>query len=247
MKLFSVSVHPSKALHLSPIIVLCVHVCVQQTDCECTLIVSICNIYRQVVVADSRIHRTLPQVSLWANPNCMHRSWKQSTKEIYNPVTNYDTVIKLLLCANKHSCLILIIHEILTMLRCYLKKNVNIMKRIMRRRRKAGNYKILKNHKSEKEAGGVRGGKHAANWEWRGKKTLKKTYGDSENKMSKEKRSSRVIGQALMKIDSSFPCPDKQESPITTVTPMLSITAGWQVLHWHESRAHAASATASPY
>lgn len=42
-----------------------------------------------------------------------------------------------------------------------MKKNVNITERIMRRR-EAGNYKILKNHKSEKEAGGVRGGKHAA-------------------------------------------------------------------------------------
>lgn len=43
-----------------------------------------------------------------------------------------------------------------------MKRNVNITERIMRRRREAGNYKILKNHRSEKEAGGVRGGKHAA-------------------------------------------------------------------------------------
>ena len=39
-----------------------------------------------------------------------------------------------------------------------MKKNVNIMERIISRKREAGNYKILKNHKSEKEAGGVRGG-----------------------------------------------------------------------------------------
>lgn len=56
-----------------------------------------------------------------------------------------------------------------------------------------------------------------------------------------------MIGQALMKTDSSYPCPDKQESPITAVTPTLSITAGWQALHWHESRVYAASASASPY
>ncbi len=56
-----------------------------------------------------------------------------------------------------------------------------------------------------------------------------------------------VTGRALMKIDSCYPCPDKQESPITSVTPVLSITAGWQALHWHERRASAASASASPY
>lgn len=63
------------------------------------------------------IHRVLPQVSLWANSNCTRCSRKQGTKEIYNPVSNYNTVIKLLLCANKHSCLVLIIHEILTMVK----------------------------------------------------------------------------------------------------------------------------------
>lgn len=42
-----------------------------------------------------------------------------------------------------------------------MKKTVNIMERIMRRR-EAGHYKILKKHRSEKEAGGGWGGKHAA-------------------------------------------------------------------------------------
>ena len=58
-----------------------------------------------------------------------------------------------------------------------------------------------------------------------------------------------ATGRALMKTDSSYPCPDKQESPITAAAmPLLSITAGWQVLRWHEKRAaHAASAGASPY
>lgn len=56
-----------------------------------------------------------------------------------------------------------------------MKKNVNIMERITKRRRRsrgrrrrrrgAGNYKILKNHKSEEETGGVRGGEHAAKCE----------------------------------------------------------------------------------
>lgn len=48
---------------------------------------------------------------------------------------------------------------------CRKKKNVNIMERIMRRRRRrreSGNYKIFNNHKSEKEAGGMHGGQHAA-------------------------------------------------------------------------------------
>lgn len=44
-----------------------------------------------------------------------------------------------------------------------MKKNVNITEKIMRgRRSEAGNYKILKNQKREKGAGGVRSGKHAA-------------------------------------------------------------------------------------
>ena len=30
----------------------------------------------------------------------------------------------------------------------------------------------------------------------------------------------------LMKIDTSYPCPDKPETPITAVTPALSITMG---------------------
>ena len=42
---------------------------------------------------------------------------KQGTEKIYNPVTNNNTVINPLLCANKHSCHILIIHEILTMVK----------------------------------------------------------------------------------------------------------------------------------
>lgn len=56
---------------------------------------------------------------------------------------------------------------------------VNIMNGIMRRR-KVGNYKILKTHRGEKETGGVQR-KHAAKCERRGKKTLKETYGEREN------------------------------------------------------------------
>lgn len=44
------------------------------------------------------------------------------------------------------------------MVKKLFEENVNIMERLMRRRKEAGNYKILKNHKSEKEAGGVREG-----------------------------------------------------------------------------------------
>ena len=77
---------------------------------------------------------------------------------------------------------------------------------------------------------------------------------ESENKMWRDRDGAKVrkedmgvIGPVLMKIDSSYPCPDKQESPITAATPLLSITAGWQVLHWHKRRAQAASASASLY
>lgn len=104
---------------------------------------SVCNIYRYVAAADSHtcIRRSPPQVCSWANPK-LHRNCKQSTKDIYSPVTEYNAVMKPLLCANKHSCHILIIHEILTMLIYDLKKNLNIMKRITMRR-ETGNYKIF--------------------------------------------------------------------------------------------------------
>lgn len=84
----------------------------------------------------------------------------------------------------------------------------------MKKRRGAGNYKILKTHKSEKETVGVRGGKHAAKCERGGKKTLKETYGVSENRTWKDrdraevrKEDMGVIGWELMKIDSSYPVP----------------------------------------
>lgn len=56
-----------------------------------------------------------------------------------------------------------------------------------------------------------------------------------------------TIGQKLMEIDSSYPCPDKERSPITAAIPPLSITVGWRVPYWHQRRAHEASAGASPY
>lgn len=40
------------------------------------------------------------------------------------------------------------------------------------------------------------------------------------------KEDMRVIGWALMKIDSSYPCPDKQESPITAAGAS-AINNGW--------------------
>ncbi len=91
------------------------------------------------------IHRVLPQVSSWANSDYIHCSRNQDTAKIYNPDTNNNTVLKLLLCAYKYCFHILIIYEIRQCRSSYLKKNVNIMERIMRRRSEAGNYKILKN------------------------------------------------------------------------------------------------------
>lgn len=92
--------------------------------------------------------------------NC---SWKYGTKKIYNNVTN--NVIKLLLGANKHSCHIPIIHEKLTMLKKLFEEKCKHNGENYEEEKgegEAGNYKILKNHKSEKEAGGECGGKHAA-------------------------------------------------------------------------------------
>lgn len=71
---------------------------------------------------------------------------------------------------------------LLLLIQGHLRSNyfeVNIMSGIMRRR-KVGNYKILKTHRSEKETGGVQR-KHAAKCEWRGEKTLKETYGERRN------------------------------------------------------------------
>lgn len=113
MKLFSVSVHPSKGLHLSPIMTLCIHarVCAQQTErlhLDYLYIQHInCMWERQ------RVRRVQPQVSLWANPNYIRK--KNRARKRFTTPSPTVTLIKPLLCANKHSCHILIIHEILTM------------------------------------------------------------------------------------------------------------------------------------
>lgn len=66
----------------------------------------------------SATHRVLPQVSLWANPNYIRlQPKKQGAEKIYNPDTNNNTVIKALLCANKHGCHIPIIYETRTMVK----------------------------------------------------------------------------------------------------------------------------------
>lgn len=117
MKLFSVSVHPSKALHLLPIMTLCVHVHVRAQQAERLHLDNLYMQYINCMWERQPVHRVQPQVSLWANPNYIRKKKKQGTEKIYNPVTNNNTVINPLLCANKHSCHILIIHEILTMVK----------------------------------------------------------------------------------------------------------------------------------
>lgn len=58
------------------------------------------------------VHRVLPQVS---KPKlCLLHP---KNEKIYNPDTSVNTVIKPLLCANKHSYHILLINEILTMVK----------------------------------------------------------------------------------------------------------------------------------
>lgn len=131
----------------------------------------------------------------------------------------------------------------------YFKENVNIMENYEEEEGEQGIIKNLKSS-SEKETGGVSWEKHAAKCKWREKKTLTETYGVRENRMQKDRwsRSEKVymntIGCELTKIDSSYLCPDKPESPITAAIPP-SIIAGWEVLHWHEKST--ASASASPY